>query len=309
MLPPLDSFKLLVEADNGEGAIDLILHWIREESSKVARGRLDQFKNDHSSNSMKLQLAYTYWISAKERKNAPDTTVEWALTIPFVSIRVKYPVASATAKRTHSKMLGDVTINTASQVLKDAYGYNVRFRQWESLHGDIFDDNNIQQDNANRLPEIVMSLIEDSYKRGCRPSEIQELAFYADTIRGLLSRFGFELKVNSPPADDFIFSSMSNDEDFLFGEAAQISALPNQPLPSGTSHELCLFGFATHVAKYNPDASPTLTALLDIKATIKNEKKNEPTLENEEKNDCLASEMAQSLLKQGEGILEVAEII
>jgi hypothetical protein len=71
--------------------------------------------------------------------------------------------------------------------------------------------------------------------------------------------------------------SSCHDEEFLFGEAEQISVLPNQPLPSGTSHELCLFGFATHVAKYNPDASPTLTALLDIKASIKNEENNRLT--------------------------------
>jgi hypothetical protein len=51
-----------------------------------------------------------------------------------------------------------------------------------------------------------MKLIEDSYDRGCSPGEIQELTTYADIFRGLLSTFGFELKVNSPPADDFIIT-------------------------------------------------------------------------------------------------------
>jgi hypothetical protein len=169
--------------------------------------------------------------------------VEWALSIPFFSIRVKYPVASATAKRTHSKMSGNVT-QTARRVLKDAYGYNVRFRQWESLHGDIFDDNNIQHDNANRLSEIVTDLIADSYQRKCRPGEIQELTIYADIFEGLLSTFGFDLEVTNPPADEFIFSSISNAKKFLFGEAKRISSLPNEKLPSGMSHKLCLFGFA-----------------------------------------------------------------
>jgi hypothetical protein len=70
-------------------------------------------------------------------------------------------------------------------------------------------------------------------------------------------------------------------------------------LPSGTSHELCLFGFATYVAKYKPNASKELTALLDLKATT----------ETKDKSNCRASEMAQSLLEQGEGISEVAESI
>jgi hypothetical protein len=297
MASPLDSFKSLVEANDGVGAIDLILKWIREESSKDARERLDQFLQVQSSNPSKLRDAYSAWQSAKARNNTP-VTVEWALSIPFFSISVKD--ADVSAKRTYSRMSGDVT-KTAAQVLKNAYGYNVRFRQWErSLHGDIRDAT-IQQDNTETLPRIVMKLIEDSYERKCSKGEIQELTIYADIIRGLLSTFGFELEVQSPPADDFIFSSVSNHEKFLFGEAKQISSLPNKTLPSGTSHELCLFGFAAYVAKCtpDPDVSKTLTILLEIEATK----------ETQDKSNCRASEMAQSLLEQGEGIPEVAESI
>jgi hypothetical protein len=50
MSSPLDSFKSLVEANGGVGAIDLILKWIHKDSSKVARERLDQFQNDHPNN-------------------------------------------------------------------------------------------------------------------------------------------------------------------------------------------------------------------------------------------------------------------
>jgi hypothetical protein len=96
---------------------------------------------------------------------------------------------------------------------------------------------------------------------------------------------------------------MSNDgkKEIIFGEAEQISSLPNQPLPSGTSHELCLFGFATHVANYyNPDASQTLTRLLGLKATVKNKRKMTA---------LPLTWHIQSLLAQREGIPEVAESI
>jgi hypothetical protein len=308
MASALDSFKPLVEAkDGGVAAIDLILEWIHEKSSKFAREALDKFNNEDSSNPYMLRDAYSTWGSAKT-----PMTVELALSIPFFSFveDVSVEDAAASAKRKHSSMSGNVA-KSGRQVLKDAYGYDVRFRQWQrqSLREDILVAN-IQKADTKCLPRIVMKLIESSYDNGvCSTGEIQELTTYANIIKDLLKTFGFKLQVKSPPAVDFIVSYDASNEgkkEFLFGEAKQISSLPNKALPSGTSHELCLFGFATYVAKYNPDVSQTLTSLLGLQETSK---KKDETNKKDEKKDCLASKMAKSLLAEREGILEVAASI
>jgi hypothetical protein len=287
-----------VEADNGEGAVDEILKWIGEESSNVARERLDQFTEQYPSYSYKLRNVYSAWEFSQEKKS-PPVMIEWALSIPFFSILIRQVGAAASAKRTNSEMSGDVT-TSARQVLKNAYGYNVRFRRWECFQRDIFHAD-LQQVDTKRLPGIVMNLIEGSYRYGQSDrGEIMQLHTYANIIKDLLKTFGFRLRVKNPPADDFTFSPVNNDKEFLFGEAKECSLLPNETLPSGTSHELCLFGFATIVARFTPHPrSDRLTDLLGIRMTEIPQRQSHGR----------ASEMAKSLLELGEGILLVAQSI
>lgn len=98
--------------------------------------------------------------------------------------------------------------------------------------------------------------------------EVRQLGSFADMIQPLLVLFGYKMRVEAPPADDFTFTFQApenNDKTVVMvGEGKDATSLPQGPLSPNLSHQLCTFGFVTWlVASYVMDEGLTKHAPLE----------------------------------------------
>ena len=82
----------------------------------------------------------------------------------------------------------------------------------------------------------------------------------------MLRVHGYDVKVKSPPAEDFSFYLAGTEERqtaFVHGEAKKADGLPNRIQPPGTSVELCWVGFASFICRnINPHGNHGITGRL-----------------------------------------------
>ena len=127
---------------------------------------------------------------------------------------------------------------------------------------------------------------------------------YISSINHVFKTFGFNVTVKNGSSDDFSVSRIGDEgSDFLFGEGKAASMLPLKEVTPVTSRELCLFGFATLVARTrarNDSKRVNLQSLLNIQRT-QQKKTKVPT--------CAPSDKVETLLNCDADIRDVAAAV
>jgi hypothetical protein len=189
--------------------------------------------------------------------------------------------------------------------LKNYYSYSVEFRAWDSFAVDIGrDDPAFSSDQINS--SICSSGIVQSFAQAVTPGENQELTLLGSALHDLLENFGFRLAVHSPPKRDLDFTNVARSQVILSGEGERSTKLPDTELPENASHQLCSFGFATVVAKTNPqandDAADGLATLLQLDTEFLKRHGRKPR-------QSRASPLVESLLTAQGYIQQVADFV
>jgi hypothetical protein len=195
-------------------------------------------------------------------------------------------------------MSQDVMANTRRE-LKNFYSYSVKFRAWGSFAVDIDKPNTDftgGQINTLIMRRMIVISFENILSAG--DSEHQELILLNNTINQLLAHFQFNFHVYGPPRRDFDFTTLEN-EVVLSGEGKRSTKLPDTELPQDASHNLCSFGFATHMVD---GAEDQLAEVLRL---------SQPALTRDRRNPraSKASPFVESLLACGEDITQVASFV
>jgi hypothetical protein len=225
------------------------------------------------------------------------------LDSPFFTVAFLAAVARETPSKRES-MSHDIS-KTAKKVLDGFYSFNVHFKTWSTYSDDI---------DSEGSPELLASITEvqarqelcallnrTHFARLVYPGEEREMALLENSINPVLKLFGFTFANINGSLHDFEF--LKGTDGVLYGEAKECSMLPC--IHINDAHELCLFGFATKIAKSSTQTTSTmdteyreLKTLLGFKDTVVSELLA--------RDYSVSSELAGAILRREGDIVQVA---
>lgn len=120
-----------------------------------------------------------------------------------------------------------------------------------------------QEENRDTAQALI---IQSLFSSLTEPGEIQELTLWGNAMDNFLANFGFVIKITIGSKDDFSVAEKRDppSKGFIFGEGKPTDKLPElvpQDLPSS---DLCLFGFATQVARSTPKEKTNLSGKVHV---------------------------------------------
>jgi hypothetical protein len=172
----------------------------------------------------------------------------------FIAKNLKaLPLPQVQTNASNRRLSGNVS-TTARVVLKNFYSYNVTFEAWDDFET-LMDQQAISSldgtlpDDTNNWGTMIHSLLLETLRSdmGGATGELPELAILHGCLREVFTAFHFDMKVNSGSEEDVTCRSLSTDTDFMFMEGKESACLPRLLCTDG--HHLCLFGFATKLAR------------------------------------------------------------
>jgi hypothetical protein len=218
----------------------LLQHSSDQVREKLKRVNLDEAiipRSDNTSFTIEDFLESPFFI-AKNLKELPD--------------QVQPPASDR-------RLSGNVS-QTARGVLKDFYSYNVAFDKWVGFEPlmavqDISSLATLPENmhNWGMMVRRLLSLTSAS-NMGKATGEVQELTIMHGALRDVFLVFDFSMDVKNGSDDDVTCSILSTPTDFMFTEGKESSCLPRRLFTDG--HHLCLFGFATKLARIQWTARP-----------------------------------------------------
>jgi hypothetical protein len=145
-----------------------------------------------------------------------------------------------------------------------SFGFYVAFEAWSTFATDIAlvvePPSTLQDNSYENWGGLLFSCLGDTYQSIIESTgEIKELGNMEQLINTPLASFGFKLVTRTGSAHDFEFKEIGNANPFLFGEGKESGKLPR--LCTEFGHELCLFGFATRVAKTASEQTRNMLAV------------------------------------------------
>jgi hypothetical protein len=174
------------------------------------------------------------------------------LDTPFFDIEGLGPIPDETGLDESRKMTANVS-TTKRKVLDNYYTYSVGFEYWENFVEDVrfedLDKEAILTKGSRNWATLLVKLLKRSFGMGLKQAgEIAELAVFENVFNVVVKCFGFDFAVVS--GSDCDVEVRENKNPFLFLEGKESSHLPRRitKRPQLWS-ELCLFGFATKIAR------------------------------------------------------------
>jgi hypothetical protein len=174
------------------------------------------------------------------------------LDTPFFNIKGLPPIPDESAVGIIRHMTANVS-TTKRKELDNYYTYSVGFEYWENFASDVFIEDLEAEASltveSNNWASLLVKSLKRSYGMGLkRPGEIAELAVFESLFNGFVECFGFDYALVGGSGCDV--QVLEGTTPFLFLEGKESSHLPRRATnrPQLWS-ELCLFGFATKVAR------------------------------------------------------------
>jgi hypothetical protein len=176
------------------------------------------------------------------------------LDTPFFSIRGLRPNPDQNGVDESRQMTANVS-TTKRKVLDNYYTYSVGFGHWENFVSDVQIEDLEAQASLTEVYDswatMVSTLLQRSFWMTIkRPGEILELILFESVFNVVVECFGFEYVVVIGGACDVEVLGKDDETPFLFLEGKESGRLPCRIMdrPQLWS-ELCLFGFATKIAR------------------------------------------------------------
>jgi hypothetical protein len=184
------------------------------------------------------------------------------LDVPFLALpKVEAAGSVGPQNDRMGKYMSRDTKSVKRAPLKEAYRFDVVFKPYgDDEDGDLLTvPGFVGKPTKKKVQRALHCLLErsaDGYPNEPNAKqEVQQLTFFSYIMVKMLSLFGYTMTVSSPPLDDFTFSFQSPHDSSkatveMVGEGKDATALPQGPLSSNFSHQLCTFGFATWLVSH-----------------------------------------------------------
>jgi hypothetical protein len=239
-----DDVRLLAR----EEELERIMEMLKTHSSEVVRQRL----NDHKPRFDEDSISGFYLSKT-------DLVVKDLLDTPFFTMKGLRPISEATMLQLDKMTSG--TSKSKRGVRDNYYLYDVDFVHWKNFSSDVsfekFEENAVLSKEGGAA-KVVSQFLRASFEQQLLSSgdKSLELGQLATPLNKVLRCFGFLfVKVTGPDCDIEVRTGAAGaDEDpaipFLFLEGKESCKLPRcSANPSDLWADLCLFGFATQIAR------------------------------------------------------------
>jgi hypothetical protein len=223
---------------------------------------------------------------------------EDVLESPFFTIK---GLAESKKSARKGEMSFDIS-ETGRKVLDQFLGYSVTFGKWASFSDDIKAVSFVSSEVEDTPVVILLNLLIRTWStRSESAGEEKELAHLESDLNPCFNLFGFTLKSISGSKHNFEFLNKEM-EAFMYGEAKESAKLPHGCIDN--AHELCLFGFATKIAKSTSNSTHVIDSeILKLEKLLFGDK---PVGKKVHVKDVKPSELVMDILQLKGGIEDVA---
>ena len=257
------------ESDEAAAATAAAAATVNEDVEMSVQDLIKKLHLLHTGNdTQKATVLTDFHLLVQEEISLSDSNGEWencltsfdeksVLDVPFLALpKVEAAGAVGPQNARMAKYMSRDTKSVKSAPLKEAYRFDVVFKPYgDDEDGDLLTvPGFVGKPTEKKVQRALRFLLENSAvgypNEPNAKQEVQQLTFFSYIMVKMLSLFGYYMKVSSPPLDDFTFTFQSPHDSseatvVMVGEGKDATALPQGPLSSNFSHQLCTFGFAT----------------------------------------------------------------